>query len=195
MTFKTPAVLRCNERKGRCLQRALPAGAKPSTRVLLKRCNAALLNRLQHPCPPHLHLHLPVLTDSEPGHWLQPPSHIINIITMSNSSSAACKREPASPASTFPPRRSLRRAVVQQRPRGQDRATSQHQKAPLSQWDQFLLPVLTKANQPRASQLQGYLQDTTSRHKLLTVLILRKYNSDLNSSSYFSPVVIDLFFF
>lgn len=131
------------------------------------------LKRAPAPRPPHPHLHLPILTDSEPGPWLQPPGHIINIITVSNSSSAVCKREPTPPAPTSPPRRSLRRAVVQQRRRGQDQATSQHQKAPLSQWDKLPLPGLTKGNQPRASWLQGYLQDAASRHELLTVLILR----------------------
>lgn len=131
------------------------------------------LERAPAPRPPHPHLRLPILADSEPGHWLQPPGHIINIITMSNSSSAVCKREPTPPASTSPPRRSLRRAAVQQRRRGQDQATSQHQKAPLSQWDKLPLPGLTKGNQPRASWLQGYLQDAASRHELLTVLILR----------------------
>lgn len=131
------------------------------------------LKRAPAPRPPHPHLHLPILTDSEPGPWLQPPGHIINIITVSNSSSAVCKREPTPPAPTSPPRRSLRRAVVQQRRRGQDQATSQHQKAPLSQWDKLPLPGLTKGNQPHASWLQGYLQDAASRHELLTVLILR----------------------
>ena len=76
------------------------------------------LKRAPTPRPPHPQLHLPILTDSEPGHWLQPPGPIINIITMSNSSSAVCKREPTPPASTSPPRRSLRRAVVQQHRRG-----------------------------------------------------------------------------
>lgn len=67
-------------------------------------------------------------------------------------------------------------------------------KVTTSPWDELLLPILTKANQPHASPVQGYLQDAASCHELLTVSILQKYNSDLNFFSYFSPVVICCYF-